>query len=129
MKKIISSILAALGIFGCKPSATAPGKAQFVFVRIPEQNQPLDRGAKYEDRLDAALKKEGLGEVSGGGTQLSAPDAEGKKSIEWVGLDVDLSDFERGMPILKRELLRLDAPPDTVLEYTRDGRKTEERLH
>jgi len=128
VKKLITSILAALGLIGCKPSATAPGKSQFVFVRIPEQIQPLDRGTKYEDSLDAALKKGGVGEVSGGGTQLSAPDADGKKTIEWIGVDVDLSDFERGMPILRRELLRLGAPPDTVLEYTRDGHKTEERL-
>jgi hypothetical protein len=64
-------------------------------VRIPEQLQPLDRGAKYEDPLDAVLKKERVGEVSGGGTQLSAPDADGKKSIEWVGVDVDLTDFDK----------------------------------
>ena len=59
---------------------------------------------------------------------MSAPDADGKKSIEWVGLDVDLSDFQKGMPILKRELLRLGAPPATVLEYTRDGKEMEARL-
>ncbi len=88
----------------------------------------MERGAKYETPLDTALKKEGVGEVSGGGTQLSAPDANGRKSIEWVGLDVDLSDFEKGMPILKRELLRLGAPPTTVLQYTRGGRQIEEPL-
>lgn len=128
MHKILFTILAAIGLVGCQPSETASGKAQFVFVRIPEQIQPLDRGAKYEDPLDAALKKERVGEVSGGGTQLSVPDAEGKKSIEWVGVDVDLSDFDKGMPILKRELLRLGAPAATVLEYTRDGKKVEEQL-
>jgi len=95
---------------------------------IPEQIQPLERGAKYEDPLDTALKKEGVGGVSGGGTQLSAPDANGKKHIEWVGVDVDLSDFERGMPILNRELLRLGAPPNTILQYSRNGQKMKERL-
>jgi hypothetical protein len=128
MKRVVTAILATLGVIGCRPSGTAPREPQLVLVRIPEQIQPLDRGAKYEDPLDAALKKEAVGEVNGGGTELSAPDADGKKSIEWVGVDVDLSDFERGMPILKRELLRLGAPPGTILEYSRNGQKLEERL-
>ena len=128
MSRILISILAALAFAGCRPAESVPAKAQFVFVRIPEQIAPIDRGKKYEDPLDAVLKKEGVGEVSGGGSQLSAPDANGKKSIEWVGIDVDLSDFQKGMPILKRELLRLGAPSMTVLEYTRGGKKIEEQL-
>src|ERR1039457_6757002 len=128
MKRFVTAILTALGLIGGRPSETAPAEPQLVLVRIPEQLQPLDRGAKYEDPLDAALKKEAFGEVNGGDMQLSAPDADGKKSIEWVEVDVDLSDFERGMPILQRALLRLGAPPGTILEYTRDGQEQEERL-
>ena len=128
MKRFVTAILTALGLVSSRPSETAPVEPQLVLVRIPEQLQPLDRGAKYEDPLDAALKKEAVGDVNGGGMQLSAPDADGKKSIEWVEVDVDLSDFERGMPILKRELLRLGAPAGTILEYSRDGQEQEERL-
>jgi hypothetical protein len=128
MKRFITSILATLGLIGSRPSETAPVEPQLVLVRIPEQLQPLDRGAKYEDPLDAVLKKEAVGDVNGGDMQLSAPDAGGKKSIQWVEVDVDLSDFERGMPILKRELLRLGAPPGTILEYSRNGQEMEERL-
>ena len=128
MKRFVTAILTALGLVSSRPSEPPPDEPQLVSVRIPEQLQPLDRGAKYEDPLDAALKKEAVGVVNGGDMQLSAPDADGKKSIEWVEVDVDLSDFERGMPILKRELLRLGAPPDTILEYSRNERKLEERL-
>ena len=128
MKRFVTSILAPLGLIGSRPSETAPDEPQLVLVRIPEPMEPPDRGAKYEDPLDAALKKEAVGEVNGGDMQLSVPDADGKKSIEWVGVDVNLSDFERGMPILKRELLRLGAPAGTILEYSRDGQKLEERL-
>jgi hypothetical protein len=128
MKRFVTAILTALGLVSSRPSEPPPDEPQLVSVRIPEQLQPLDRGAKYEDPLDAALKKEAVGEVNGGDMQLSAPDADGKKSIEWIEVDVDLSNFERGMPILKRELLRLGAPPGTILEYTRDGQEQEERL-
>jgi len=128
MHRIFVSVLAALALVGCRQSENASARGQFVFVRVPEQIQPVERGAKYEDPLNAVLKREGVGEVSGGGTQLSAPDANGKKTIEWVGIDVDLSSFEKGMPILKRELLRLGPPPETILEYTRNGKALEERL-
>ena len=128
MKRFVTAILTALGLVSSRPSETAPVEPQLVLVRIPEQLQPLDRGAKYEDPLDAVLKKEAVGDVNGGDMRLSAPDADGKKSIEWVEVDVDLSDFERGMPILKRELLRLGAPAGTILEYSRDGQEQEERL-
>ena len=109
-------------------SALGQNATQFVFVRIPQALQPLDRAAKYEDPLNVALKKDRVGEVTGGGSQLSQPDKDGKRSIEWIGIDVDLTNFEKGLPVLKRELLRLGAPRSTVLEYSRDGKKTEETL-
>ena len=43
---------------------------QLVIARLNDRAQPMDRGALYEDPLDAFLKANGLGEVSGGGTQL-----------------------------------------------------------
>jgi hypothetical protein len=100
----------------------------FVFVKIPEEILPLDRGEKYEDPLDASLKKAKLGEVTGGGTQLGKEKPNGKKSIEWVGVDVELSDFEHGLPFLKSELKRLGAPIGTTLEFTRDGKTVSEAL-
>jgi hypothetical protein len=41
-----------------------------VVARLNDRAQPIDRGERYEDPLDAFLKANGLGEVSGGGTQL-----------------------------------------------------------
>jgi len=54
---------------------------------------PIDRGTKYEEPLDVFLKAEKVGEVSGGGTMQSKPDKDGNRTIEYVGIDVDLSDF------------------------------------
>lgn len=89
---------------------------------------PLERGAKYEDPLDAILKKEKVGEVAGGGTQMSDQDKDGKRTIEWIGIDVDLTDFKRGLPILKSGLIKLGVPEGTILEYTRDGKDHSEKV-
>jgi len=101
-------------------------RSLFVFVRIPEPLMPLDRGRKYEDPLDLALKAAKLGEVTGGGSQLGATRADGTRGIEWVGIDVEVQDLERGIPFVKAELLRLGAPATTVLEFSRAGTKVEE---
>ena len=50
----------------------------------------------------------------------SAPDKDGNRTIKYVGVDVDLSDFDRGLPLLKAELRRLGVPPGTeLLSHTR----------
>lgn len=94
----------------------------FVFVQIPESIRPL------EDPLDASLKAANLGEVTGGGSQLGEMRKDGTAGIEWVGIDVELTDLERGLPFLKSELLRLGAPATTVLEFNRAGTKVKEHI-
>ena len=128
MNRLFVIILIILSLLFCWTSESVATEVQFVFVRIPERIEPLDRVAKYEDPLNAVLKKEGVGEVTGGGSLLSAPDSKGWRSIQWVGVDVDLSDFTNGIPILKRELRRIGAPPSTILEYTRNGKDIRELL-
>jgi len=125
------SVTAVLALCAKRSFAQVPATSiasTFVFVKIPEEILPLDRGEKYEDPLDASLKKAKLGEVTGGGTQLGKEKPNGKKSIEWVGVDVELSDFEHGLPFLKSELKRLGAPNGTTLDFTRDGKSVSEAL-
>jgi hypothetical protein len=107
-------------------AAVAP--TTFVFVKIPESIMPVDRGEKYEDPLDKSLKKDALGEVTGGGSQLGEPDKDGARHIEWVGIDVELVDLARGLPALKAELKRLGVPPGTSIEYETNGEKITEEL-
>jgi hypothetical protein len=126
MKKILLGIFCLLGLVASAQENSSSATSQFIFVKIYEQIMPIDRGKKYEDPLDAALKAKNIGEVSGGGTMLSKPDKEGNKTIEYVGVDVDLSDFDRGLPILKSELISLGVPAGTLLEYTRNGVKHSE---
>ncbi|MBK8407624.1 MAG: hypothetical protein IPL19_06510 [Sandaracinaceae bacterium] len=84
---------------------------QFFYVRIPAAIGPIDRGRLYEDPLDEALAAEGLGSVSGGGTQLGADG-----SIVFCGIDVDVTDRDRGLACILRVMRELGAPEGTVVE-------------
>jgi hypothetical protein len=83
----------------------------FFYIRIPGNIQPIERGERFEDPLQAALDKEKLGEVTGGGSQMG----EGK-TVEFCGLDVEVTDRDRGLQIIREVMRRLDAPSGTVIE-------------
>lgn len=103
-------------------------KPLFVYIKIPGNLDPMDRGELFEDPLQEALDKERLGEITGGGSQLSDPNESGD-SIEFCGIDVDLYDPARGLALLRNELVRLQAPPGTMLLYELDGREWEEPIY
>lgn len=112
MKRTLTFIVA----IAIASSVWAQHATTFVFVKITESIMPLQRGEKYEDPLDEALKKAGLGEVTGGGSMLST-----EKTIEWVGVDVELTDLTTGIPFLRKKLTELGAPKGSVLEYEHNG--------
>ena len=61
----------------------------FVYVMTPESIGPIERGEKYEDQMEPHLAAEGLGTISGGGCSLGDPQPDGKRFIEYCGLDRD----------------------------------------
>lgn len=115
---LLLSLLVVLAVHAQSHAAT------FVFVKIPDKVLPIERGSKYEDPLDAALRAAGLGEVTGGGTMMNQD-----KSIAWVGVDVTLYDLEKGLPLLLQKLREAGAPPGSTVEYTTHGRKVERSVH
>lgn len=127
----IITLAVACGKRSSPPAQPAPASADtvFVFVRIPESIQPLDRAAKYEDPLQLALDRAKLGAVTGGGSQMSTPKPDGSLGIEWVGIDVELASLDQGLEFLKQELIRLGVPKGTVLEYDGAGQKVEDPIH
>ena len=42
-----------------------------VIARFYEHIEPIDRGERYEDRLQAVLDETNVGRVTGGGSQLN----------------------------------------------------------
>lgn len=123
---------ACLAIACADPPEPAPAQSArtglFVSVHIPESLIPLERVARYEDPLEAELVKQGLGEITGGGTQLGPRKADGKQDILGVDLDVDLTDASRGLPALRAALRKLNAPPGTELTYESGGKPLKEPL-
>lgn len=97
-------------------SSRPPG--HFVFAKIMDTVGPMERGEKYEEPLDRDLEAQGLGMVVGGGTQMAR-----EGGIEWIGIDIDLSDLDRGIEFTRRRLRELGAPPGSVLEYRMGDQK------
>ena len=89
-----------------------------VSAKINDPVSSSDRATKYEEPLDAALKEAKVGEVTGGGNSVG----KGGK-IEWAGVDIELSDVQKGIPLLKQKLLDLGAPKGSTLEYKVGAKK------
>ena len=68
-----------------------------VVATITDNVGPIDRGAMYEDPLDAVLQPAGLGAVCGGGSQLDA-----SRKIAFVDIEVALADTERALEQIGR---------------------------
>lgn len=94
----------------------------FVYLKIPGDIQPMERGERFEDPLQAMLEEAGLGEVSGGGSSLSDADAEGRRVVEFCGIDIDVADRDTALERLRAFLPQLSIPSGTELQHTRDGR-------
>jgi hypothetical protein len=101
----------------------------FVYVRMPVDLDPMDRHELFAEPLHEALEKEDLGAVTGGGTMFSPPDDDGEDEVQFSGIDVDLYNLEKGIDLLRRELIRLQAPQGTSLLYQFNGREWEEPIY
>ena len=95
----------------------------FVIVRIPGHIEPLERGELFEDPLDEKLKAAGLGEVTGGGSQLSEEDADGRRTILFCEIEITVKekDLAKACAVIKQEMVRLKVPEGATLYYTSDG--------
>jgi hypothetical protein len=85
-----------------------------VIARLNDRTLPMDRGDLYEDPLDAVLRSQGWGGVTGGGSQLAA-----SGEIEYC--EVELSLEAVSAPVLDgiiAELQRRGAPKGSSLRGT-----------
>ena len=83
-----------------------------VFAKIVQPIGPAEREVEYEEPLAHFLAEHGLGEITGGGTMQ---DNDG--SILFAGIDIEVSDTERAVPLIAEKLAALGAPQGSQLEY------------
>jgi hypothetical protein len=96
------------------PRSLIVPKSQFphhLTATLWEYIMPLDRGERYEDPLDAAL--DGLGQVVGGGSQLSDD-----CGIEFVDIEIALANLDETLDIVKSTLEKQGAPRGSQLRFT-----------
>jgi len=101
----------------------------FVYIKIPEDVGPIDRGEKYEDPLEKHLAETGVGSVSGGGSQLGEERPDGTRPIAFCIIDVDVTDLEKALVVIRSELEILHAPVGTEIHYTHEGVQLQDELH
>jgi hypothetical protein len=88
----------------------------FVLARITEHVEPLERGERYEDPLAAFLSKHGLGEVTGGGSQLNA-DGE----IEFADVELALVNLDDAITKLVQQLEALGAHFGSSIQFAAES--------
>lgn len=110
-----------------QPKAPVEASAtELIYVLLPESLQPLDRGARYEDPLEAELQLSGIGWISGGGSQLGEERDDGTRPIEFCGIDVDVTDVTAGRELLRLHLPELGCPAGTRLYYCEGDERLED---
>ena len=81
-----------------------------VLARMYEHIEPVDRGERYEDPLDAALKNAGLGRITGGGSQLDELGA-----VTYADVEIGLANLDAALGIVVQQLEAAGAPQGSEL--------------
>jgi hypothetical protein len=89
---------------------------QFVLARITEHVEPLERGDRYEDPLAAFLNEHGLGEVTGGGSQLNA-----NGEIEFADVELELVNLDDAITKLVQQLEAMGAPFGSSIQFAQES--------
>jgi hypothetical protein len=70
-----------------------------VLARVYEHIEPLDRGDRYEDPLQATLEKMEIGRVTGGGSQLNE-----LREIAYADVEIELANLDEALGIVAEAL-------------------------
>ncbi|HEX3234572.1 MAG TPA: hypothetical protein VHR41_10280 [Gemmatimonadales bacterium] len=88
-----------------------------ILARVYEHIEPIDRGDRYEDPLQATLEKMGIGRVTGGGSQLNE-----LGGITHADVEIELANIDEALRIVAEALEQAGAPQGSELIQASDGR-------
>ena len=112
MRHIVATLLILLASASCSFAQSPHTGVIPVTANIQESIMPVARGEKYGRPLDAFLREQGLGEVTGGGTSLGK---DGMPSS--VEITFDLRDPDNNALAVAGKLKDLGAPTGSSLQY------------
>ncbi len=93
------------------------GFPHVVLARLHEHIEPLDRGERYEDPLQAVLEDAKIGQVTGGGSQMSE-----LGGIDYADIEIELANLDDGLRIVSEALEKCGAPQGSELINLGDSR-------
>jgi hypothetical protein len=88
-----------------------------VVARFYEHIEPIDRGKRYEDRLQTVLDETNVGRVTGGGSQLNE-----LGGIDYADVEIELKDLDEALRIVSEALEKSGAPQGSELILVKDDR-------
>ena len=92
----------------------------YLYIKIIENLDPVERGKKYGRPIEEVLAEKQLGSVTGGGTMMGRDG-----SFKYIGLDVATEKPEAAIDAIIVKLKEIGAPKDTVILRDLDGEETE----
>lgn len=93
------------------------GRREFMVVKIPVIQDVDDLWHQREERIDQALRRQGIGSVVGWGDSLGDAAPRGRRRVAFTRVDIDVSDIASGRALLQAELPALGLPPGTEIHY------------
>ena len=88
-----------------------------VLARLYEHLEPIDRGNRYEDPLQARLEESKLGQVTGGGTQLNEDGG-----IAYADVEIELANLDDAAQAVAEALEAAGAPQGSELIHAEDSK-------
>jgi len=88
-----------------------------VLARVYEHIEPIDRGDRYEDPLDAVLAQSNIGHVTGGGSQLNE-----LGGIAYAEVEIELANLDEALGVVVHALEKAGAPQGSELIDVSDSR-------
>ncbi len=98
-----------------KPADEQTGNRIMIIAQLNARVQPIDRGEYFEDPLNDVLQSLGLGEVTGGGTQM----ADEPDGIAYCDVEIMVNDASEATVMKVIETLEeLGAPRGSLLKFS-----------
>lgn len=88
------------------------GYPHLVIARLYEYIEPIDRGNRYEDPLQAALEAAQAGAVTGGGSQLNE-----SGGIEFADVEIEVANLDAAIDLVANTLEAAGAPQGSEIRH------------